>query len=125
MKTLFAPILVATALFATPAAAGPPAAKPAPEARIPFVNHGGIRNWRAIDRDTLYIEDSHRRWYRAELMGPCFDLGFTERIGFETRGNDTFDRFSTIRVGRDRCPVQSLVAVPGPPPKKAKRLKGS
>src|SRR5690606_7205249 len=43
-------------------------AEAAEEARIPFVNHGGIRDWRAADGDTIYIQDRARRWYRAELM---------------------------------------------------------
>src|SRR3546814_199775 len=38
------------------------------EMSIPFVSHGGIRDWKAIDRDTLYVQDNHNHWYRAELM---------------------------------------------------------
>jgi hypothetical protein len=117
MKNIFMSIAGAAALLAGTAAIGAPA-KPTAEARIPFVNHGGIRNWRATDRETLYIESSHRRWYRAKLMGPCLDLNFVNGIGFETLGNDTFDRFSSIRVRGQSCKVQSLVAVDGPPRKK-------
>lgn len=109
---------LAVALTAvTPAlAAAQPAEK---QASIPFVNHGGIRNFDAVDQDTLYIEDQHRHWYRAELMGYCPDLGFAQTIGFETRGPDTLDRFGTLIVRGQRCPLKSLVES-GPPPKKVK-----
>lgn len=90
-----------------------------PQASIPFVNHGGIRDWHAADSQTLYVQDAHRRWYRADLFGPCFDLPFAFGIGFETRGLDSFDRFSAIRVGRDRCPVSSLTPS-APPPTRAR-----
>ena len=110
--------LAAAAVAVTPALAGAsPAEK---QASIPFVNHGGIRNFEAVDRDTLYIEDQHRHWYRAELMGYCPELDFAQAIGFETRGPDTLDRFGTLIVRGQRCALKSLVES-GPPPKKAKR----
>ncbi len=118
MKTC---LTLAAALAALPlAAAAAPARAPAQaQASIPFVNHGGIRDWRAGDADTLYVQDRGRTWYRAELMGPCLDLPFAQAIGFETRGVDRFDRFSTIQVRGQRCAVQSLVRSDPPPPKRA------
>lgn len=116
MRTI---LIIASALIAAaPAfAEAPPAEK---QASIPFVNHGTIRNFEAVDRDTLYIEDQNRHWYRAELMGYCPDLAFAQAIGVETRGPDTLDRFGTLIVRGQRCPIKSLVES-GPPPKKAKR----
>lgn len=90
------------------------------EQSVPFVSKGSIRNWHAADRDTLYVEDVHGRWYRADLMVNCFDLPFTEAIGFEARGTDRFDKYSAIVVRGQRCPLKSFVAS-GPPPKKQKR----
>jgi hypothetical protein len=87
------------------------------EMSIPFVSHGGIRDWRAIDRDTLYVQDNHGYWYRAELMTSCLDLPFTETIGFAAGGTDRFDRFSSVIVRGRLCPLKSFVAS-GPPPKK-------
>lgn len=98
------------------AQAGEMAAR-APQASIPFVNHNGIRDWRATDSQTLYVQDSRRQWYRASLFGPCFDLPFAQTIGFETRGADTFDRFSSIRVRGERCAINSLERSDPPPPK--------
>lgn len=120
MKSI-ASILLAAAVALSPALAGAaPAAQP-PQASIAFVNHGGIRDWRAADRDTVYVQDSRRNWYRAELMGPCLDLPFAHAIGFETRGVDRFDRFSRVVVGGQRCTVRSLVRSEAPPSRKAPR----
>lgn len=115
-----ASILAVAALAAT-SAVGAAQAAPQPQASIPFVNHGGIRDWRAADRDTLYVQDSRRNWYRAELMGPCLDLPFAHAIGFETRGVDRFDKFSNVVVRGQRCAVQSLVRSEAPPSRKALR----
>ena len=55
-----------------------------PRAYIPFANHGGIRDWKA-DRDQgLWVQDVHRHWYYAKLMGPCTGLDFAETIAFDT-----------------------------------------
>jgi hypothetical protein len=120
-KFLIAPLL-ALGLAASPAIAAeeqPEAEAPA-EARIPFVNHGGIRDWRAAGSDTLYVQDRHRQWYKATLMHRAIGLPFAQAIGFETRGVDSFDRFSTIVVEGQRIPVQSLVRIDAPPAKREK-----
>jgi hypothetical protein len=77
---------------------------------IPFVNHGGIRDWKA-DRDQgIWVQDAHRRWYYAKLMGPCIGLSFAHSVGFDAHPMGRFDRFSSIVVpGSGRCQVQSLV----------------
>lgn len=103
-------------------AAAEPAPAPAPqEARIPFVDHGGIRDWRAADGDTLYVQDAHRRWYRAELMHRATGLPFALAIGFDTGAVGSLDRFSAIVVDGQRIPLRSLVRVDGPPPKREAR----
>ncbi|SCW87858.1 hypothetical protein SAMN02927924_03604 [Sphingobium faniae] len=88
------------------------------EASIPFVNHGGIADWRADGRDGLYIQDQHHNWYHASLMGFCTDLPYAQAVGFRTWGGDRLDRFSAIQVGGQRCQIQSLVTS-APPPVKA------
>lgn len=121
MTPLF-PALTATLTLAAaaPAAQAATTAPLPPQASIPFVNHQGIRDWRAADSRTLYVQDRGRRWYRATLFAPCYELPFAQAIGFETRGVDRFDRFSAIRVRGERCTVSSLEAS-GPPPAKMKR----
>lgn len=112
MSRLFTSLAVVAALgAAAPLLAAAPAQK---EASIPFANRGGIHNWRVVDRDTLLIEGTHRRWYRAELMSPAHDLPFAQAIGFDTRPNGTLDCFSAVIVRGQRYPITSLVEVPAP-----------
>ncbi len=111
--------LVALGLAGAPALAGEPVAAPAAkEARIPFVNHGGIRDWHFADRQTIYVQDSHRDWYKATLMTPVIGWRGEWAVGFETGGINTFDRFSTVVVDGWRHPVQSLVRIEGTPPRR-------
>ncbi|MEN7536630.1 DUF6491 family protein [Aurantiacibacter flavus] len=116
-RILAAPLL-ALGLFATPALAETPAQSTVaeqPEARINFVNHGGIRNWHAEDRDTLYIQDRRRNWYKAELMIPSHELPFAWAIGFDTGPIDRLDKFSQIVVDGRSYPIASLTQVDGLP----------
>lgn len=110
----FAPVLAHAAPAQQPAAA---------EASIPFLNHGGIRDWRAVGDSTLYVQDQQGQWYRASLMGPALDLPFAEAIGFDGRGTDTFDRFASVVVRGQSYPMQSLVKVSGPPSAAATKAK--
>ena len=53
-------------------------------------------------------------------MAPCTDLTFATVIGFETKGVNRLDKFGSVVVSGQRCPLSSFVAS-GPPPPKAKR----
>jgi Family of unknown function (DUF6491) len=108
---------------ATPAAADLPAVlkKSNAEVAIPFANHGGIRNWQVIDRDSILIQDTHGQWYLAKLMSSAFDLPFVEAIGFKTNPSGSFDRFSSVIVKGQAYAIVSLVRTD--PPAKKKRTK--
>jgi hypothetical protein len=93
-----------------------------PDASIPFPNSGGIRDWHPDGTQGLYVQDAQGRWYHATLMGPCFDLPYTESIAFLTRGADSLDKFSAVAVRGRRCQFSSFVAS-APPPAKARRHK--
>lgn len=115
-------LLAATAQAQTPAPA--PTPTPTPEvgkpASIPFIRFGQIYNFEADGDRGVYLQDQHRRWYYATLIGPCTDLPFTNRIAVDTRFNgDTLDSTGALLVGHDRCMIEKLVTS-GPPPKKAK-----
>jgi hypothetical protein len=112
MKTLnLRRAAIGAALLALAASAG---ATPAvPEPAIPFANHG------------LWVQDIHRRWYYAKLMGPCIGLNFAQTIGFDTHPSDRFDKFSSILVPRSgRCVVQSFTLSAGPHPEKSRAEQG-
>ena len=105
------------AVFAAPQAESPK--KPA-DASIPFVSHGGVKDWRAVDDHTLYIESQGGQWFKTTTMGTCVGLDFADKIGFDGGGTDTFDKFSRLIVRGQPCPIQTLEKVTGPPVSKPK-----
>jgi hypothetical protein len=114
-QTLLLAPIAALALASAPALAGN--APPQREASIAFADHGGVDDWRAEGDHAIYFKDQHRRWYRAELFGPCFDLPYVEHIGIDARPSGTLDKFGAIYVRGQRCAFRSFEQVPGPPSK--------
>ena len=90
------------------------------DAYIPFVNHGGVRDWQVAGDDKIYIQASGGKWYLATLAASSPDLAYATAIGFETKGIDRLDRFGAVVVAGTRYPLASLVES-GPPPPKAKK----
>lgn len=116
-------IAAVTALLASAAPAKPAAWDEfGVEASIAFPNNGGIRNFETNEERGLWIEDRQRRWYYARIMGACHDLRNAQAIAFETRGSSSLDRFGAIRVGRERCQLESLITAEKPLPRR-ERLK--
>jgi hypothetical protein len=99
-----------TPLLALLLAAAAPGHAPSPdqEVRIPFADFGGVRSFESYQDDVVYLEDRHRNWYKAELIGPCFGVNWAFRLGIDTRGSPDFDRFSRLIVGDERCTIGSL-----------------
>jgi len=115
-------LLLAAAAAPAPPESGPPRG---PETSIPFVNHPrAIRTFEAVGDDVVYLQDRRSRWYRAELGGPCFGLRWANRIGYDTRGSLSLNRFSAILVDDERCPIVSLTRSEPPPRRHGKRKKG-
>jgi Family of unknown function (DUF6491) len=114
-------LAIALVTAAAPVAAqDAPAPAPAPvEASIPFADLGTIRNWRAYDRHSLYVEADGRNWYRAIMFSSCFDLPFVEAIGFITEPNGSFNRFSGVVVRGRECKIRSLVKIDAEPTKES------
>jgi hypothetical protein len=125
IRTLTIAILAAASLAgsAVPAAAqrhGPiwPADKLGKETSIPFIGTIGLYNFAADGDRGVWLQDQQRRWYYATVIGPCTGLPFATRIGVDTRfGGSQLDRTGILLVDRQRCPINSLVASNGPPPK--------
>lgn len=91
------------------------------QAVIPFANLGGIYDWAADGTRGIYIQSLNRQWFYAKLFAPCIDLPFALRVGFVTEpASGAFDRFSSIVVRGQECPVSSLTKS-GPPPSRDKR----
>ena len=115
--------LAAVLLPLSAAAATEPAKEPRAlgvEASIVFPSDSSIRNWQA-DRDRgIWIQDRRRNWYYGTFIGICRDVDFAHAIGVETRGAGRLDKFASIIVRGERCPLTSFVTS-GPPPSKEER----
>ena len=128
IRTLTIAMLVAASL-AVPVAAKQqdrtwPADKLGKETSIPFIGTIGLYNFEADSDRGVWLQDQQRRWYYATVVGPCTGLPFAVRIGVDTRfGGSQLDRTGTLLVDRQRCPINSLVASNGPPPKAKKAKK--
>jgi hypothetical protein len=89
----------------------------APEAWIPFADHGGIWNWEADGERGLWVQSSHRTWYYGAFSGPCVGLQFHEALKFRFSPSGTLDRFSEVETGDSggRCWFKSFKASEAPP----------
>jgi hypothetical protein len=96
------------------------------ETSIPFARmDNSIYDWQADGQIGLWVQDIHRDWYYAKLLGPCYGLDWAVGIGFQPRGNQ-LDKFSSITVVRERsiCQFTSFVHS-DPPPSSSKKKKAS
>lgn len=120
MKQKLALSLAALLLPLSAAAADEPAKEPRAlgvEAGIVFPSNSSIRNWQA-DRDRgIWIQDRRRDWYYGTFIGICRDIDFAQAIGVETRGAGRLDRFASIIVRGESCPLTSFVTSAAPPSK--------
>ena len=116
MSRLIRELVLAAAVSAAAAVAGPTMAAAAPggDAEIPFLNFGGIRNWTANGDSSLNVQAAGGQWYKVDLAGSCPELPFALRIGVDSGPTDTLDNFSTIIVDGDRCPVASVTQIAAP-----------
>lgn len=88
------------------------------ESQIVLPNFGAIHNFEADGNDGMWLEDSQRRWYYAEMFGTCQGLNFAQAIGFDTNGSPGFDKLSSITVDGHDCRIVSLVTADKPLPRK-------
>lgn len=75
-----------------------------------------IHDWTALDDHTLIIATADGTKFRAETLGPCPGLAFTNRVGFVNRGGfNQIDRTSSVVLADGtRCPFQSFDEVRTP-----------
>jgi hypothetical protein len=117
-KERYRSVLIAAALAVAPIGMASATAPAKVEASIPF---GLIRDWQADRERGMWIQAYSRKWYYAEFMGRCTGLNFATAVGFDTRFQSSFDRFSSVFVpGYGRCPIQTFTPSDGPPRKQRK-----
>lgn len=116
MRNLIAAL--AAMLAAAPAFAFGPTGPVEREARIPFVGFNTIRTFRPVSDTIVYLQDRRRRWYRATLAVPCFNIQSALRLGVDTRYGSTLDNTSSFVANGERCRIHSLVHSGPPPPRR-------
>jgi hypothetical protein len=70
--------------------------------------HYTIRDWKAEGPQSMIIETVSGDHYRATFMNRCHNLPFRDAVGFETSPGGTFDKFSSVHVGGQKCIIKSL-----------------
>lgn len=91
------------------------------ETSIVFPDNSSIRNWQADGNRGIWVQDRQRNWYYGSFAGFCSNLNFAQAIGVETRGVNRLDRFSTIIVRGESCPLSSFVTSTPPPTKEERK----
>ena len=120
MRPKLALSLAAMLLSLSAAAADEPEKAPreiGAEASIAFPGDTTIRNWRADRERGIWVQDRRGDWYYGLFAGICRDVDFAQAIGFDTRGQARLDRFATLIVRGERCPLVSFVNSEAPPAK--------
>ncbi|WP_242147904.1 DUF6491 family protein [Sphingomonas sp. BAUL-RG-20F-R05-02] len=130
------PMILATMLLALPAiavadvkgdarAGGWPPEQIGKETSIPLLRSQNLYNFETDGDRGAWLQDQQRRWYYAKVLGRCLGLSFATRIGVDTRFNGgSLDRTGTLLVDGQRCPIDSLTASAGPPPRPGKLKPG-
>lgn len=119
MKALLIAAALAGMTGATAAAEAPRAAPETytviePNARVAF-SRQSLQGFQIGEDGSLLIEAVGNRWYRATLDPPCQrDVRFHEAIALDDRPIGTFDRFSSVFVGHNRCMIERLDRIEPP-----------
>lgn len=93
-----------------------------PYVSIPFVNHGGIRDWVADQDRGIWIQARSGEWYYASFTFPCTGLQFHTRVKFIPEINGDLSRWSSLVVRpAGRCYFRDFTASDRPQRKALRR----
>jgi len=104
---------------AKPSSAKPMAAKAAAVKPLNFRDLGGVKGWRAGDKDTVvYVQVQDSAWYRVDLYETCMKFVNDKGLRFITEEDDTGDMVSKVVADKYICQVLEMTKVDAPPPAK-------
>jgi hypothetical protein len=79
-----------------------------------------IREWSAPNDKSLLVKSLDGSTERADFLGPCTGLRFSNTIGFVTRGANELDKYSGIVLSDGtRCTFRSFQRLAFEPPRNA------
>ena len=106
MKTIFAAVILGTALLGSSAMAS-----------TPCLQQSQIYSWDALNDRTLIVEDMRHQKFKLNLMVSCQHLQFHQRLGFKTFGGSALacltrgdEVISGTEIGPQMCPIKSIEA---------------
>ena len=73
-----------------------------------------VQSWRAADNRTVYVRVGVNRVYRMQLMGPCPNVDWTQRLGIQSFGGTQICSgidatiIAPTPIGPRRCPVTQI-----------------
>jgi hypothetical protein len=74
-----------------------------------------IWNWKALDNQTLIVEDNSHQKFKLNLMGYCTGLTFKQTLGFKSIGGTDLSCltpgdyvFSHVMSMSQRCPIKTI-----------------
>jgi hypothetical protein len=108
---------------ATPKAAPskPAAASQAPVKQIHFRDLGGVKGWRAGEKDTIvYIQAADNSWYRVDMYETCMKFVNDKGLRFITEEDVTGELVSKVIANKYICTVLEMTKLDVPPPQAAK-----
>lgn len=104
MKRLFVTLALAGGLAACAGPPGPgPAGASGPDGPRQCFWARSVNSFSAVDDDTVNLRVGVKDYYQLELIGPCPDIDWAQRIALQSRGG------SSICVGSD-----AVLIAPGP-----------
>jgi hypothetical protein len=97
----------------------PAATKAATVKPLHFRDLGGVKGWRAGEKDTIvYVQVQDNAWYRVDLYETCMKFVNDKGLRFLTEEEDTGEIVSKVVADKYICHVLEMTKVDAPPPAK-------
>ncbi|MGE3474783.1 MAG: hypothetical protein AB7H70_03135 [Rhodospirillaceae bacterium] len=99
------------------------AAEPAKKAAakpLQFRDLGGVKSWRAGEKDTIvYVQGQDNGWYRVDTYETCMKFVNDKGLRFITEEIETGERLSKVIADKYICTVIEITKIDAPPPRQA------
>ena len=93
---------------------GEPATAAAEQGGRQCFRPGDVNSFSPEGDDVVYLRVGANRWFRAEILGTCPDIDYSQRVAIRSRGTNWVcqgldaEFFVPGPLGVDRCPITSL-----------------
>lgn len=85
-----------------------------------FRDLGGVRSWRAGEKDTIvYVQVQDNAWYRVDMYETCMKFVNDKGLRFITEEEVPGEKLSRVIADKYICTVLEITKVDSPPPTQA------